>query len=222
MFDPTCFTRDWIYSFKGQAAHRNIQPEILEKMIYALYLVCLLKVHGLDFVFKGGTSLILLLESENRFSIDVDIICLAEREKLEKLLDIIVKHSSFTKVILDERRSYNDGVPKAHYVFEYESVIDPASHGVILLDILLEKSNYPQHIDLPLRAKWIEPKEEISIITPSIEAITGDKLTAFAPNTIGIPYYKGEDSFSMEICKQLYDIGVLFQRIENTEVVYQS
>jgi len=40
-----------------------------------------------------------------------------------------------------------------------------------------------------------------------MEDLLGDKLTAFAPNSTGIPYYKGEDSMSMGIIKQLYDIG---------------
>lgn len=62
------------------------------------------------------------------------------------------------------------------------------------------------------------------IKVPSIDAITGDKLTAFAPNTIGIPYFKGEDKqpFSMEICKQFYDLSKLFEKIENMEVVAAS
>ncbi|MDD2983186.1 MAG: hypothetical protein PHQ74_07350 [Crocinitomicaceae bacterium] len=59
---------------------------------------------------------------------------------------------------------------------------------------------------------------------PTIDAITGDKLTAFAPNTVGIPYFKGKDQqpFSMEICKQLFDLSKLFERIENMEIVAQS
>jgi hypothetical protein len=53
---------------------------------------------------------------------------------------------------------------------------------------------------------------------------TGDKLTAFAPNTIGIPYFKGKDMqpFSMEICKQLFDLSKLFERIESVEMVAKS
>ena len=57
---------------------------------------------------------------------------------------------------------------------------------------------------------------------PSIEAITGDKLTAFAPKTIGIQYSflteKGIDK-STEIIKQLFDIGQLFDKIKHFEDV---
>jgi len=34
----------------------------MESMIYALYLLEQLQLTGLDFIFKGGTSLILLME----------------------------------------------------------------------------------------------------------------------------------------------------------------
>jgi hypothetical protein len=62
------------------------------------------------------------------------------------------------------------------------------------------------------------------VTVPSIDSITGDKLTAFAPNTIGIPYFKGKDkqSFSMEICKQLFDLARLFENIQNMEMVAAS
>jgi hypothetical protein len=50
----------------------------------------------------------------------------------------------------------------------------------------------------------------LQVNVPSLEDILGDKFTAFAPNTTGIPYFKKEDSMSMEIIKQLYDIGNLF------------
>jgi hypothetical protein len=44
-------------------------------MIYALHLLERLKTNGRDFIFKGGTSLVLLSEEDSRFSIDIDIIC---------------------------------------------------------------------------------------------------------------------------------------------------
>jgi len=70
---------------------------------------------------------------------------------------------------------------------------------------------------------------------PCVEDLLGDKLTAFAPNTTGIPYFKNEHSMSMEIIKQLYDIGNLldtvfdmgviektFYRIAATELIYRN
>ncbi len=47
----------------------------------------------------------------------------------------------------------------------------------------------------------------------------GDKLTAFAPNTTGIPYFKKEKLMGQEIIKQLYDIGNIFEKIDNLTIV---
>ena len=59
----------------------------------------------------------------------------------------------------------------------------------------------------------------IIVRVPSKEDILGDKLTAFAPNTIGIPYFKGKTSMSMEILKQLYDVGNLIDVVEDCALV---
>ncbi len=118
--------REWIAGFRQQKEFRRLDPSLLEKMIQALYLLQNLKKQGLDFVFKGGTSLILLLENTNRFSIDVDIILNKKyenestRKEIEQLLDKIKADSSFTNWTLDEKRSYQEGIPKAHYKLEYQ------------------------------------------------------------------------------------------------------
>lgn len=222
MIKEHCFTDEWLENFKKQRDHKRIDKIILEKMIYALHLLERLKNNGLDFVFKGGTSLVLLLETGNRFSIDIDIICKAGRKDLEDILQKVVDSSNFTSFELDEHRSYKQGVPKAHYKFKFDS--KRQGSGTILLDVLIEDSIYPDQIEKSVKTKWIETEGETMITMPSIDSITGDKLTAFAPNTIGIPYFKGKDMqpFSMEICKQLFDLSKLFENIQNMEVVAAS
>lgn len=222
MFKDRCFTEAWLKQFKKQKDHRHIDKIILEKMIYALYLAERLKANGLDFILKGGTSLVLLLEEGNRFSIDIDIISKTNREDLETILNRVIDSSHFIDWELDERRSYQPGVPKAHYKFFFDTNMQGS--GSILLDVLIEEPIYPELIQNPIATKWIETDDEVLVTVPSIDSITGDKLTAFAPNTIGIPYFKGKDrqSFTMEICKQLFDLGKLFERIENPEMVATS
>lgn len=191
-------------------------------MIHALHLLERLKANGLDFVFKGGTSLVVLLKEGNRFSIDIDIICKAERKDLEEILNKVIDTSHFTEWKLDEHRSYQPGVPKAHYKFSFDT--KQQGSGTILLDVLTEDSIYPALAELPVNTKWIETESETMVTVPTIDAITGDKLTAFAPNTIGIPYFKGKDQqpFSMEICKQLFDLSKLFEHISDVEMVAKS
>ena len=224
MIKEHCFTENWLDAFKKQKEHKRIDKTILEKMIYALHLLESIKNNGLDFVFKGGTSLVLLLEEGNRFSIDIDIICNTDRKKLEEILTKVVNSSNFRSFELDKRRSYKGGVPKAHYSFSFDSVTSGRYSGTILLDILIEPSFYPELTEKPVQNKWIETEGETNITLPTIDAITGDKLTAFAPNTVGIPYFKGasKQPASMEICKQLFDLSRLFEKIENMEIVSQS
>jgi predicted nucleotidyltransferase component of viral defense system len=59
-------------------------------MVYALHLLERLKANGLNFVFKGGTSLLLLLKEGNRFSIDIDIICNSHRIDLEGTFNKVI------------------------------------------------------------------------------------------------------------------------------------
>ncbi len=224
MIKEHCFTEGWLDIFKKQKEHKRIDKAILEKMVYALHLLERIKANGLDFVFKGGTSLVILLEEGNRFSIDIDIICNTDRKTLEAILQKVVESSNFNSFELDEHRSYQSGVPKAHYSFSFDSAIKGKYSGTILLDILIEDSIYPELAEKPIQTKWIETNSETLVILPTIDAITGDKLTAFAPNTIGIPYFKGADNqpFSMEICKQLFDLSKLFEKIDSIETVAKS
>lgn len=215
MITANCFTKDWINSLKNQKQFKQINPPVLEKMINALYLLQLLKAHGLDFVFKGGTSLILLLPKSRRFSIDIDILTNHSREQIEAVLDSVILNSHFNKWELQENRSYKAGIPKAHYVFDYESQLNQRANFV-LLDILFEEADYPKLLELPIQSEWIESMESIHVKLPSIESILGDKLTAFAPNTVGILYGKGKE---LEIIKQLFDIGCLFEFAENIQEI---
>ncbi len=193
-------------------------------MIHALHLLERLKANGLDFVFKGGTSLMLLLEEDNRFSTDIDIVCRAERAVLEATLKKVMETSRFKEFELDEQRSYQPGVPKAHYSFYFDPAAKGKYSGTVLLDVLIEDPIYPELTEKVIKTKWIETEVDTKVKLPSVDSIIGDKLTAFAPNTIGIPYFKGEPKqpFSMEICKQLFDLGRLFEHIDNMETVAAS
>lgn len=66
-----CFTDEFISSRAGN----NIENKrIYEKVVYAFYLLEKISNLNFDFVFKGGTSLMLLLNTFNRFSVDIDIL----------------------------------------------------------------------------------------------------------------------------------------------------
>ena len=55
-------------------AETRRDPSLIERTVYAFRLLEALSMVGLDFIFKGGTSLMLLLDKPERLSTDIDII----------------------------------------------------------------------------------------------------------------------------------------------------
>ena len=161
--------------------------------------------------------------------IDIIVNPSLSKEKLEGFLKMIEGSSAFIRMDIDERRSYKDGIPKAHYKFIFNSnfafrnqngnvVSNPERE--ILLDVLFEDNHYETLISMPIRTEWLVQKDEpIFVTTPDINSITGDKLTAFAPNTTGILYGTGKEK---EILKQLFDVGCLFDLLTNLETFKKS
>lgn len=213
------FTKDWIHSHREREGLDRINPPLVEKMIHALALVEALATSKLDFVFKGGTSLVLLMPSAGRFSIDIDIITQATRSEIENVLKEICNKQPFISFKLNEQRSYKPGIPKAHYSLIYTSgLTEKEDH--ILLDILFDEHTYPSLLEMPVTGEWIHTDTNpILVKVPTHESITGDKLTAFAPNTTGVPYNQGKE---LEIVKQLFDLGRLFHVAQNIETVKAS
>jgi len=228
MIDIKSLSAEWLST---KQANYKKDPSIMESMIYALYLLEQLQLTGLDFIFKGGTSLLLLLEAPSRFSVDIDIIVKPSitQEELEKHLSKIIASGIFSEFILDEKRSYKKGIPKAHYKFIYKSNVSSKSkenqvlsnpEREILLDVLFETNPYQTIIESPIKNDWIIIQDKIiTVSTPDINSITGDKLTAFAPNTIGVKYKVDKEK---EIIKQLYDLGCLFNVITNIEILKKT
>jgi hypothetical protein len=64
MIDTSSLSAEWLTEKRKKYSK---DPSIMESMIHALYLLEQLKLTGLDFIFKGGTSLILLMEQPYRF-----------------------------------------------------------------------------------------------------------------------------------------------------------
>src|SRR4030095_13857758 len=163
----------------------------------------------MDFIFKGGTSLLLLSPKPRRFSIDIDIIADYDLKDIPAFLDQVVAIGNFTRWVEDNERKSNPAAPVVHYKFYYKSRIDSFfGEEPILLDILIGINPYPVLASLPIYHPWMKGAgETLTVRMPVIESILGDKLTAFAPNTTGILYIKERP---VEMIKQLFDVGFLF------------
>ena len=112
-------------------------------------------------------------------------------------------------------------IKKEHYKYFYTPIHkSKREEDSVLLDILFEEVNYSNVIQIPIQSSFVPLESKPLLVdVPCLEDILGDKLTAFAPNTTGIPYFKKENSMSMEIIKQLFDIGNLFDVISNIGIL---
>ncbi len=212
MISGECFTKEWISGKATEIGSRN--PVMLEKATAALQLLGHLAESGLPFQFKGGTSLLLRLNPIRRLSIDVDIVTQASLEDLVAVLEEISGKSLFTSYQHDVGRD-RDLPPKKHFRFFYPSVIEPKNDH-ILLDVLFEKDPAPGCESVLIHTPFILLEREVFVSVPTANSLLGDKLTAFAPKTIGILYHPNRKT---DIAKQLFDVGALFDAATDLQEV---
>ena len=213
MISPQTRTLDWVTHIRDLYPKRD--PILIEKMIMALTLVESLEMSGLDFIFKGGTSIILLLSEPYRFSIDIDIL-IPEEINLDPYFDFILRQGIFNRIEENKRVS---NLPKKHFKFYYRSFVQDRE-DYILLDILFSESHYPNLSPINIETPLLDIQGQAThILCPTIECLLGDKLTAFAPNTTGIPYGKDKE---LEIAKQLFDVGLLFDHADDLATISQT
>ncbi len=204
------FTKEWIQA--QRAANKGADPGLIEKQIYTFALLHYLVKGGKEFVFKGGTSLHLILHDHKRLSTDLDVVGRFTYEELQTL----IANSRFARVEENIRKKNN--IPKRHFKFFYTSAID-GRESYVLLDTLEEQHTYPKIEEQLIAHRLFETDEKVKVSTPTLEGILGDKLTVFAPHTVGIPFETGK---SMEIVKQLFDIGELFDHCRDVKSMIES
>lgn len=220
MIDPESRTINWIEQVHTQ--NNKIDKSLIEKSIRAFSLLESLAISGCPFVFKGGTCVMLHLDSNRRVSVDIDIICPPGTE-ISKYIQKYSSEYGFTNVKLVERKNRNN-VPKSHAKFFYKiSYRTNTDEGNVLLDVLFEDIHYTKVDRLPIKSRFLKNTgDDVYVNVPSVEDILGDKLTAFAPHTTGIPYYKGENPAFLEVIKQMYDIASLSDRITDFSLVKKT
>jgi hypothetical protein len=201
MIDPECFTKEWITEQCRIVGCSS--PILLKKAIVALQLVGHLVEAGLPFQFKGGSSLLLIVNPIRRLSIDVDIVTQASRDELDRILRSVARLPPFIGIERDPGRD-KELPPNKHYRASYPSDFPPMD-GQVLLDVLFEEAHAagPTLIQTP----FIKTLRDVRAQVPNANELLGDKLTVFAPNTIGILQRPGR---AADVVKQLFDVGVLF------------
>lgn len=222
MISKECFTASWIDQKSKELQYND--KNIIEKVIRAFSLLDMLAQSGCPFHFKGGSCLMLLLKNgRHRLSIDIDIICPPGTD-IEEYLKAY-RDFGFIDYKSVERIQRGTDIPKSHSKFFYQVAFldDSDRQESILLDVLNEDCHYEEVVEVPIEGPFLKIEGTPSIVkVPSVGDILGDKLTAYAPNTTGIPYFKKDRDCSMEIIKQLYDIARLFDEVDNLEITSRS
>jgi hypothetical protein len=199
--DPKFFAREYI------DAHKFNAPAVLaEQALHCLELVSELVSTGLSFQFKGGNSLLIILQDPQRFSIDVDIATHEPRERIEECLNRLVKdHGVFTK--WDKRQhKTKPWLPIASYYLFYKSRYEASEEPNIMLDVQLRRSPYKTE-QKPVRCLELY-QTDVSCELPLPASIIGDKLLTLGPTTLGIPVGKGKETQRL---KHVFDIARLLQ-----------
>ena len=211
MIKPSSFTLGWICKVSKENKADRI---LVEKAIRALALLEGLACSSLPFIFKGGTALMLMFQKPHRLSIDIDIIVSPRGNDIDSILHSICDSKEFTRFEYQQRASTSN-IPAKHYKFYYHSAVEDKEASV-LLDVLFEENPYNVLLDLPVTNAFVDTETpDVTVKVPDYNNLLADKLTAFAPRTIGVPYKKGDVSCGMEIVKQLYDIGCLFDKADD-------
>lgn len=140
MIDKEKITIDWIT--KVSKENRKADKILIEKVIRALLLLEGLAKQKVPFVFKGGTALMLHLNSTKRLSIDIDIILPKRQGNFEDILVEIAKNQGFLRKELHHRDTKSQ-IQKEHYKFFYiPTHKSNKEEEYVLLDILFEDINY--------------------------------------------------------------------------------
>lgn len=214
MLSREMYTAEYIAELHERTGN---DPALLERVIFAFGLLEAIRKVGLSFCFKGGTSLMLLLDHPRRLSTDIDIIVAPGTD----IDDYIRKAGEIFpfKDVEESIRAGQNNIEKRHFRFTYYS---PCSRRdvTILLDILIEDILYSTLIERPIRnGLLLTEGDDLSVVIPDANGLLGDKLTAFAPHSTGIQFGIGKE---LEIIKQLFDCGVLFDAMGNLAEVRRT
>ncbi len=218
MIAEICFTANWLD--KKRKELKGVDPSLLERALHAFALLGHLAESDLKFVFKGGTSLLLHVPVIRRLSIDIDILCSAPTAELDRVLAEVANVPPFIRYEEDERGSR--GLPeRRHFKFFYTPLVAGNPAPYVFLDVVEEPHVPHEVIDKPITPEILEIRREIQVTVPTVESLLADKLTAFAPRTIGVPFQpaNGSPPDTMQIVKQLFDVGELFSLAEDLAAV---
>ena len=197
--DERFFRKD---HYEAQTGHAP--AHLCELVVHCLEVVGQLAKRGLEFRFKGGNSLLVLLADPQRFSIDVDIVTTESKERLHELVEAIATECPpFTRWESRAPRT-KPWLPMISFKLHFESVYQPEEDAFVMLDCVLEPPPYPG-VWRPVQCGEIYACDA-EVEVPSVSGLIGDKLLTLGPSTLGIPLGKNKEAHRL---KHVFDLGLL-------------
>ena len=188
-----------------------VDKAVLERAIHAFVLLDRLAGTRAEFTFKGGTSLLLQLKEPRRLSVDIDTFCVMPADEFRSILEKeVCRNPPFFKMEDDLRGAY-DQPQRRHYKLYYKTAYNKMRpDAYVLLDVVEEDAKIDK-ITRPIKPFFTLDDGELPshVTMPSKSALLADKLTAFAPHTIGVRFDRGPDKDTAEhqVFKQLFDVA---------------
>ena len=154
MISEQSYTKEWIDALSRKLEYND--KALIEKVIRALSLLEHLVQMGCPLVFRGGTSLMLILgESLHRASIDIDIICPPGTD-IEKYLVEMERHGFVNEKPISIAHSMRD-LPATHTKVYYEISYSSSSKlkEYIKLDVLYDECPYSKVLQTPIASPFL-------------------------------------------------------------------
>jgi len=206
------FTRENI-----EKNRHHTSPVLTEQVAHCLELVSFLSYEGLDYMFKGGNSLLILLDRPERFSIDVDIATGETKEKIEEVLENIVNKSDLFIRWTKRPHKTKPWLPMTSYYIYYNSLFTEPEETSIMLDAQLKMSPYKKVRKSVSCGEFYYTDQ--TVLLPSVSSLTGDKLLTLGPATLGIPLNKGKEAQRL---KHSFDVSLLASKDLNIDDMRES
>ena len=209
---PVFFTKEHIASHALAAS-----PALAEQAIHCLELVAELSWADLSYQFKGGNSLLVVLQSPKRFSIDVDIATNESREALEAVLDKIVQTCGVFYKWTHRQHKTKPWLPLASYYLFYKSQYVNDKDAFVMLDAQLKRSPYMVKRIPIVCGELFHTVVKAEVPLPA--GIVGDKLLTLGPQTLGIPIGKGKEAQRL---KHVFDVSRLLEEMPLLDDIRES
>jgi hypothetical protein len=199
-------------------AHKFDAPAPLaEQAIHCLECVAELAWAQLEYQFKGGNSLLIILQHPRRFSIDVDIATNESQEAIERVLDKIVKDCGVFVRWTKRQHKTKPWIPLASYYLFYQSQFQSPGESFIMLDCQLSRSPYATQT-IPIACGELY-KTIVKAEVPTAASLIGDKLLTLGPSTLGIPTGKGKEA---QRIKHVFDVSILLSTLPSLDGIREA